>query len=247
MSIFGDAFGLIGKGADYLLGVQDRRRADHDANQQRAAEQALQREFAQNGIRWKVADAKAAGVHPAFALGAPVSSYSPIAVGDSRSPVSDFASMGQDVSRAVHATSTGRERVDAYTEKLRQQQLTKGDLENQLLASQIARLRQASNPPLPSGTRSDDKMEPPPAPEHSGLRIGENTSHNPKFSDAQKFEDRYGEPGEWIAGGVNIGADAYHMLTSSPWFGEVARYIQGLRRGTGSRRWSNQVRRRWPD
>ena len=42
------------------------------------ANAALQREFAQNGIRWKVADAEAAGIHPLYALGAQTSPASPL-------------------------------------------------------------------------------------------------------------------------------------------------------------------------
>ena len=38
---------------------------------------ALQREFAQSGIQWKVADAKKAGLHPLAALGAQTASASP--------------------------------------------------------------------------------------------------------------------------------------------------------------------------
>lgn len=41
----------------------------------------LQREFAQHGISWKVADAKRAGVHPLAALGAQTQSASPVYVG----------------------------------------------------------------------------------------------------------------------------------------------------------------------
>lgn len=36
-----------------------------------------QKEFAQNGIRWKVEDAKRAGIHPLYALGASTQGYSP--------------------------------------------------------------------------------------------------------------------------------------------------------------------------
>lgn len=43
-----------------------------------AADRASQREFAQHGVRWRVADAKAAGVHPLYALGASTPSYSPV-------------------------------------------------------------------------------------------------------------------------------------------------------------------------
>lgn len=38
---------------------------------------SLQREFAQNSIQWRVNDAKAAGIHPLYALGAQGSSYTP--------------------------------------------------------------------------------------------------------------------------------------------------------------------------
>lgn len=38
----------------------------------------LQREFAQNGIQWRVADAKKAGIHPLYALGANTATYTPV-------------------------------------------------------------------------------------------------------------------------------------------------------------------------
>lgn len=37
-----------------------------------------QREFAQKGIRWRVSDAKKAGIHPLYALGASTPSFSPV-------------------------------------------------------------------------------------------------------------------------------------------------------------------------
>ena len=37
----------------------------------------LQKEFAQNSIQWRVADAKKAGIHPLYAIGASSSSYTP--------------------------------------------------------------------------------------------------------------------------------------------------------------------------
>jgi len=76
----------------------------------------MQREFAQHGIRWKVEDAKAAGVHPLYALGASTAMPSPIAVSDSYGP--SIVAAGQDVSRAMMASATAEERAEA----LRQQQ-----------------------------------------------------------------------------------------------------------------------------
>lgn len=55
-----------------------------------------QREFAQMGIRWRVEDAKAAGLHPLYALGGSGATYSP-----SAQPLMT----GQDVSQAMHRLS----------------------------------------------------------------------------------------------------------------------------------------------
>lgn len=58
---------ILGSAGLNLLGGYLGSKSASDANQSNAE---LQREFAQHGIRWKVADAKAAGIHPLAALGA---------------------------------------------------------------------------------------------------------------------------------------------------------------------------------
>lgn len=206
---------LISAGSKLVGGLLDR----SDAKKQNEASNALaqqniqlQKDFAQSGIQWKVADAEKAGVHPLYALGANTVSYSPVSMGQtSTSMGSTFSEMGQDISRAVRATSSGEDR--AYDSKMRALNLQKAELENTLLSSQIARTTGAQiGPPMPTGA-SPDKMDPPPAPEHSGLRIfGKNTTHAPGNSDASKFEDRYGEIGEFAAGASNIIADGYESL-----------------------------------
>lgn len=107
---------------------------------------ALQREFAQSGIQWKVADAKKAGIHPLAALGAQTHSYSPVSVGGN-----DFgtgiAAAGQDVSRAIDATRTAPQRSAAVVKTMQDLELTRMGLENELLASQIAKIRVAGHPP----------------------------------------------------------------------------------------------------
>lgn len=70
-----------------------------------------QKEFAQNGIRWKVADAKAAGLHPLAALGAQTSGYTPSAVVGDSPDFSFLRDIGQDVGRAIDAKSTASERA----------------------------------------------------------------------------------------------------------------------------------------
>lgn len=116
----------------------------------------LQREFAQNGIRWKVEDAKRAGLHPVAALGGGGASFSPISVGSTapadaprNTGVGDaLMDMGQNISRATRATSTQSERQALQMNEL---QLENQTLQNTLLKHQIVKLTQPSQigPPMP--------------------------------------------------------------------------------------------------
>lgn len=102
LSKIGDAIpGLAGG----LLGGLVNKDASRDAA---GLNRDMQREFAQKGIRWRVEDAKAAGLHPLAALGAAGASFSPSfqagGLGDS------LAQAGQDISRSIDATRTADER-----------------------------------------------------------------------------------------------------------------------------------------
>lgn len=121
----------------------------------------LQREFAQQGIQWRVADAKAAGIHPLYALGGAGASYSPSAVsigtGGGSDIGADLARVGSGVSRAVAAVSSKEDRSDAaYQSQMRIMGLDRANLENRLLetqiaASQAALMRSQVGPPMPTG------------------------------------------------------------------------------------------------
>lgn len=141
---------IIGAGASLLGGLINKSSADDNrAVQLQIAAQnaAAQREFAQNGIRWKVDDARAAGVHPVFALGASTNSFSPVTVGDtSSSAMGDaVAQAGQNIGRAAQAAMTMDERKTANT--LTALQLEKAGLENDMLRTQIGALRSAQTGP----------------------------------------------------------------------------------------------------
>lgn len=136
--------GLIGAGASLLGG------SNAQKSQERIAREniALQKEFAQTGIQWKVADAKAAGVHPLAALGATTHSFSPISVGSPEG--AGISSAGQFLGRAIAATDTAGGRTTSVLEGLA---LERAGLENELLRSQIARVNQQVGPPMPSANR----------------------------------------------------------------------------------------------
>lgn len=98
-----------------------------------------QKEFAQNGIRWRVADAKAAGLHPLAALGAQVASYSPSAVIGDSPDYSFLKDMGQGIDRAMDAKATQRERAEReqkenalFNEELKGKQLQNQEMETRI-------------------------------------------------------------------------------------------------------------------
>lgn len=139
--------GIVGGGLDYLGAERDR-----DAARRANAENiAAQREFAQMGIRWRVEDARAAGLHPLAALGASGPGFSPsfqmASDGDKYRAVGGaLREMGQNLGRAAQVGMTDEERaLKRTTDMLTLQRM---QLENELLRSQKTAIdRQALPPP----------------------------------------------------------------------------------------------------
>lgn len=129
---------IISAGAS-LLGSALGAGASKDASEMNAA---AQKEFAQHGIRWKVEDAKQAGVHPLYALGANTHSFAPSYVG---SHMGDgIAAAGQDIGRAIDAKQTETERLQ---NDLLREQIRGTKIDNDLRASQHRLVNQAGQPP----------------------------------------------------------------------------------------------------
>ncbi|AXB22588.1 minor capsid protein [Alces alces faeces associated microvirus MP21 4718] len=141
-SVVGSAIGAVGSIAGGLLssGGSDNSMALSQMNYEH------QKEFAQNGIRWKVADAKAAGLHPLAALGANTASYTPSGVigGSSGQDYSWLGDAGQSIGRAVEAGMSRKERaaMQAQREQSSQIQLEtqRAQLENQNLQNQALKM-----------------------------------------------------------------------------------------------------------
>lgn len=116
-----------------------------------------QEEFAKHGIRWRVEDAKAAGLHPLYALGANTASFSPVHVG-ARQPSAgaEFAAqMGQGLVSAGLRAATRDERADVLANlqvKSAELGVQNQELQNQLLGSQIARMNANPTVSLPSNS-----------------------------------------------------------------------------------------------
>lgn len=117
------------------------RRANREAGDMNAD---LQREFAQMGLRWRMRDARAAGVHPMYALGMNPVSASPSYVGGDDGAGVGLQNLGQDISRAVRANAGGVER-QIMDENLKQEKIR-----TELLGIELAaRNQDQAGPPNP--------------------------------------------------------------------------------------------------
>lgn len=126
--------GVIGKAMDMFSASKNRDMAMKQAQ----ANQQLQLDFAKSGVQWRVEDAKAAGIHPLAALGMQGPSFSPVALGDAATPSTNFAGMGQDISRAITATRSQAAREQAFTNTARDLELTGKRLDNAFKATELA-------------------------------------------------------------------------------------------------------------
>lgn len=139
----GPVGGMIGGAVGQ--GIQNREEAKRE-QEKWDRNVAVQREFAQHGIRWKVEDAKAAGIHPLVALGAQPAQFSGYA-GGSSSTGPDLASMGQDITRAISATSTEEQKLmQQYTIQSAVLDLQGKELDNAIKQTQLNKL---SSPAFP--------------------------------------------------------------------------------------------------
>lgn len=154
--------GLSG-GFDYLSSEADRRSNEAMANSARSDQMAIaERNFAfqdalaKQGVRWRVEDAEAAGLHPLAALGMMPQGSSPVSVmsdfGGNRTSSSGnafraFSNMGQNLMRAAQAGATADERMlnQANVDKVR----AETDYMKAMTAESLKRASMPGNPPLP--------------------------------------------------------------------------------------------------
>jgi len=197
--MIGSIISGVGSAIGGILGHNSAKDAQAQNLAMAQANMEMQKDFAQRGIRWKVEDAKKAGIHPIYALGAPTTSFSPVNFSaQADTSLANMAqNMGQSVGRAVDATRTTPERANAYTQAAQALSLEKGALENQLLASQIKRLQVQTNPPMPIVADSATPFSVPEASkseDRQPLMIGGHRwMTNPNTSPAKAFEDQYGD------------------------------------------------------
>lgn len=130
---------------------------NHPETKKKEAED-LQREFARNGLQWRVQDAIKAGIHPLAALGFQGPQATPVIVGDSGGqggpppdPATSMAlGMGADFGRAMMASGTREERLLTQMNLASMKLDIEGKaIDNQIRASQLHKLNQVG-PAMPS-------------------------------------------------------------------------------------------------
>lgn len=176
MSILGAIAGIGGSIVDSIFG-----------NSAAEKQADLQKEFAKNGVRWKVEDAKRAGIHPLYALGAQTTAYSPVSVGST-----DFATGGQNLGSAIQAMTTPKEKIDGFQKTVQSLTLQKMGLENEVLASQLRMINQPGRGPgMPSSRMIDGQGNSPATMSAADGSLVINV--NPKNTPAQTVSDQYGD------------------------------------------------------
>lgn len=148
-------FNPLGIISEAVGGLADLEIADENRRYARDAEDraaALQREFAQHGIQWRVADAKAAGIHPVFSMSGGGAAYAPSPVTINAPSVGDrFSRIGQHFSRAVEAQETPEQKTSRH---LSEREALSRIRRNEAEAAMFDRQRIVSGPGMPSGVES---------------------------------------------------------------------------------------------
>lgn len=167
---------------------------------EKAARQSYkhQKEFAQNSVAWRVADAARSGINPYFALGAPTMSFSDTTGVDPLPGA--IADMGQDVGRAMLANSPTRQTaIDkaqlAYTQA--QTDLTR--------AKTASELRLATQNSLPPGVKLADR-----------LPIADIDMKVAQPGYGQRQEDNYGDFGGGLLGLMALLRDSANTFGGAP-------------------------------
>lgn len=149
-SLAGGALGLAG-------GIYSANKSAQVANNVNLLNYKQAKEFAQNQIQWRVADAKKAGLHPLAALGMSPISGPPSAVGADVSGLGNgLSEMGQNISRSIDAMQS---REDRLKEQAKQDALQRLQYHLQLERFKLDQTETASRVALNDARTALDKAQ----------------------------------------------------------------------------------------
>lgn len=215
MSVLGAA-GIAAAGN--ILGGVLGNRANKKAQ---SANADFQREVLQNQLQWRKEDAKKAGIHPVAALGMQSATGSPIAVGGSP--------LGEGISNATS-------KIGEYVAQKDLQKLQLQEVQSRI-ALNNANADKARSQAARGQANANNSQDP-----EALLFAGAEIPRNPKWSDTQLMEDRYGD----VAGalyGLGVGVADFNNFLNTRYPGR--KQTQNARKGyrTGSRSTGNRFTR----
>lgn len=142
--MLGAIISAAGSVAGGLIGQSNARRQER-----------LQREFAQNQLQWKAADAEKAGISKYFAMGAPTASYSPVSAGDMG--LSDAGkALGAGIDGQLGKGSTTSGKVSGTTQAIAEAQLDGIRIDNQIKRAELASKLAIATQPGAGGVLATD-------------------------------------------------------------------------------------------
>lgn len=207
MQSLGNQFSSIEAARGRAYGSSEAEKARAWAGQQATTDRSLATQFAQQGIRWRAADAKAAGIHPLAAIGG--ATYSPPSVSAGGTSVSSPQSMGanipgQNLSRARRATMSN---VSRHDERMAELAIERAGLENAYLRSRIATEVAQLGPGLPvedvsmqrvPGHVSSPSQEPGSVTSSGWIRTGDGGLQKvPSLDAKERIEDQVVPEAAW--------------------------------------------------
>lgn len=149
VDIAGIASGLSGAGS-FLSGVSGLFGGGGLSSRKAAAlDFEYQKRMLENQLQWRVSDAKAAGIHPLYGIGAPAVSYASTIGGEPRrNTLNDLGEAGQGIARAAGAYADSKQRQILFDQEVRMNDLKIKDAEIALAksASDLAVSSSGSSP-----------------------------------------------------------------------------------------------------
>lgn len=139
--MFGELLSFAGSRLDARDSRKAQKRSEAIQLLEREKDRDLQKEFAQRSVRWRVDDAKAAGLHPLFALGAAGSSYTPTAFIPGQAPSGShhqeaLGAIGRGVDAFVRRPNAYERQQSRYERRLQQMRIESEIEANKALTAQ---------------------------------------------------------------------------------------------------------------
>lgn len=191
------------------------------AREQANSNAALQREFAQNGIRWRVEDAKAAGLHPMYALTGGGAAFAPSGIAMPGHTPSTPSNPGQGFSGAFGA---------AITQFFKAQQQKDEVIAQAVHAvAAVAQSNSISAVPAPSDYRWDMDMSG--GPMHADVNLQnafDVQQYAPAATLSRSMESPSLTPGVGPGGAVHNIGPGFNMILPSSSSGGTAEALESL-------------------